>query len=127
VPAPPFLTLAPPAARTASGNGDALDLLALSGQAPMPGMPPLLVVQCEVTAVAGTTPSVTVTIEDSVDGGVNWNAVIALPAQTAAGRQVARLGLAAANWPFNPRRVRVRWTITGTTPSLTFSVKGVLL
>jgi hypothetical protein len=126
-PLPPFLTLLPAATRTTAGNGDAIDLPALAGMGLTPGLPPALVVQSDVTAVSGTaSPTLTVIIEDSVDG-VNWNTAVTLTAQTAVGRQVARLGLTAASWPFNPRRVRVRYTITGTTPSFTFSVKAVLL
>jgi hypothetical protein len=124
MPCPPFLTLAPSAARTAAGNGDALDLTALS-QWTQP-RPLALVVQSDVTAASGTSPSLTVIIEDSVDGGVNWNTVVSFTAQTTVNRAVQRLGLTAANWPFNPRRVRARWTITGTTPNFTFSVKAVL-
>jgi hypothetical protein len=123
----PFLTLVASGARTANGNGDALDLAALSGASPTLGRPPCLVVQSDVTAASGTSPSLTVIVEDSVDGGVNWNTVVSLTAQTAVGRQVGRLGLTAASWPFNPRKVRVRWTVSGTTPSLTFSVKAVLV
>jgi hypothetical protein len=122
----PFATLAASLARTVAGNGDSLDLTQLFS-APLVGMPPALIVQSDVTAVSGTTPSLTVIIEDSVDGGVNWNTVVAFTAQTAVGRAVQRLGLTAATWPFNPRRVRARWTIAGTTPSFTFSVKAVLL
>lgn len=123
----PFATLAPSAARTATGNGDALDLSQLLGVTLTPGLPPVLIVQSDVTAISGTaTPTVTVKIQDSVDGGVNWNDVVTLTAQTTVSRQVARLGLTSANWPFNPRRIRAAWTISGTNPSLTFSVKAVM-
>jgi hypothetical protein len=130
---PQFITLAPSLARTANGNGDALDLAKLFGVAPTLGLPPSLLVQSDVTAVGGTTPSLTVLIEDSIDGGVTWNTVGTFAAQTAAGRaviQVAPSGVAQAagfRWPFNARRVRARWTVSGTSPSVTFSVKAVLL
>lgn len=129
---PSFIALAPSIARTASGNGDAMDLLTISG---LPaGQPRQLLVQSDVTAVSGSaTPTVTVVIEDSIDGGVTWNTIGTFAAQTTVSRLVIAIGQrgdaypAGFRWPFNPRRVRVRWTISGTTPSLTFSVKAVLI
>jgi hypothetical protein len=127
----PFATLAPAAARTASGNGDALDLTGLFPDAPNS---PMLRVQSDVTAVSGSaTPGVTVLIEDSIDGGVTWNTIGTFAAQTAQGRLVINVGLrgdanpAGFAWPFNPRRVRARWTVQGTNPNVSFSVKAVLL
>lgn len=54
-------------------------------------------------------------VEDSVDG-VNWNQVAAFGAKTAVSREALRI-----NVPFADR-IRVSWTITGTTPSFTFAV-----
>lgn len=71
--------------------------------------------QLNVTAASGTTPSLTVLIEDTLDG-TNWNTVGSFSAKTAAGREVIN-----ASGPF-ANDIRVRWTITGTTPSFTFSV-----
>lgn len=73
-------------------------------------------VQLDVDAVSGTSPSLTVVIEDSVDGGVSWNAIDTFPAATVAGVTVR-----------NPTTLfsdvlRVSWSITGTTPSVTFGV-----
>lgn len=128
----PFVSLAGSAVRTVSGNGDTLDLtpyLTL-GQT---GAPPMLRVQSDVTAASGTTPSLTVVIEDSLDGGMNWNTVGTFTAQTIASRQVQQIAVSGVAqtagfvWPFNYRKVRARWTITGTTPSFTFSVKAVVL
>jgi hypothetical protein len=125
--AKPFVTLAPSLLRTVNGNGDAIDVAALGGASLVPGLAPFLIFQSDVTAITGTGANLVVTLEDSVDGGVNWNTVLALTAQTTVSRQVGRIGLTAAAWPFNPRKLRVRWTITGTTPNITFSVKAVLL
>lgn len=75
-----------------------------------------LVVQVDVTAASGTSPSLTVTVEDTVDG-TNYNAVQAFAAITAVGRAVQRITV-----PFTDT-LRVSWVISGTTPSLTFSVK----
>ncbi len=132
MPAQPYITLAGSASRTATGNGDSFDLTPwLVGL--QSGAPPMLRVQSDVTVVTGTTPSLTVTIEDSVDGGTNWNTVGTFTAQTAANRAVQQItisGVAQAAgfaWPFNYRKVRAKWTISGTTPNFTFSVKAVVL
>lgn len=68
-----------------------------------------------VTAAAGTTPSLTVVIEDTLDG-TNWFQVGAFAAKTAAATEAINV-----TTPFADR-IRVRWTITGTTPSFTFTV-----
>lgn len=74
--------------------------------------------QLDVTAASGTTPTLDVVIEDTIDG-TNWNTIgSAFTQKTAAGRQVLDFqGLFTG-------QLRVRWTIGGTTPSFTFSVKG---
>jgi hypothetical protein len=126
----PFVTLVPSAARTAGGNGEVFDL---TGMFPGASNPPTLRVQSDVAAASGTNPTLTVIIEDSVDGGVTWNAVITFTAQTAVNRAVNNAGPrgdaypAGFAWPFNPRRARARYTIGGTNPSFTFSVKAILL
>lgn len=74
----------------------------------------LLRAQLEVTAVSGTAPTLDVVLEDTLDG-TNWN-VIGTFAQvtTAPVRSVINVSA-----PFT-NRVRARWTIGGTTPSITF-------
>lgn len=70
------------------------------------------------SAVTGTTPSVTVTLETSADGSTGWTAVGAFAAVTAAGttRKIFT-GL--------DRFVRLNaTTVTGTTPSVTYTVSG---
>lgn len=72
--------------------------------------------QLDVTAVAGTSPSMTVLIEDTLDG-TNWNTIGTFAARTAAGREVIDV-----TTPFSTT-LRVSWAITGTGgPSFTFSV-----
>lgn len=73
------------------------------------------VVHVVATAVSGTTPSMTVTIEESVNG-TNWATLVASTAITATG--VTRVPLPQ---PF-ASMIRAKWAITGTTPSFTFSV-----
>jgi len=75
----------------------------------------VLRVQLDVTAVSGTSPTLDVVIEDTLDG-VNWNTVGTFAQKTAVGREVINI-----TTPFADR-VRCRFTIGGTSPSFTFSV-----
>lgn len=96
----------PSAARTASGN---------SGVLYGWGSASKLRAQLDVTAASGTSPTLDVVIEDTLDG-TNFNTVATFTQRVAVGRQVVDVtGL------FTDR-VRVRWTIGGTTPSFTFNV-----
>jgi hypothetical protein len=79
-------------------------------------------VQFDVTAVSGTTPSITFALEDTLDG-TNWNTLTPNPAITAittAARQVVDY-----TTPFTDR-VRIRWTVSGTTPNFTFGARVFL-
>lgn len=93
-------------ARTATGN---------SGQLSGYGNCKTLRAQLNVTAASGTTPTLDVLIQDSLDG-TNWNTVGTFTQKTAAARQVIDV-----TTPFADR-VRVLYTIGGTTPSFTFDV-----
>jgi hypothetical protein len=94
------------APRTTTGNGG-----------PITGLGPArtLRAQLEVTAASGGTPNLVVLVEDTLDG-VNWNTIGTFAAKTGAGREVINV-----TTPFADT-CRVSWTITGTTPSFTFSV-----
>jgi hypothetical protein len=95
------------AARTTSNNSGALG----AGW----GAVSALRAQLNVTAASGTTPTLDVVIEDSLDG-TNWNTVGTFAQKTTTGREVVNVtGL------FSDQ-VRVRWTVGGTTPSFTFAV-----
>lgn len=72
--------------------------------------------QLDVTAASGTTPTLNVVLEDTLDGGATWNTVGTFAQRTAAGREVVNI-----TTPFTDR-LRARWTVGGTTPSFTFSV-----
>lgn len=96
----------PSAARTASGD---------SGVLPNYGPTQTLRAQLDVTAAAGTSPTLDVVIEDTLDGDT-WNVVGTFAQKTAAGREVINV-----TTPFADR-LRVRWTVGGTTPSFTFGV-----
>jgi hypothetical protein len=75
-------------------------------------------VEVDVTAVSGSTPSMTLTVEWSDDNGTTW--FLADPpdtftALTAAGKRVKEFDVKAPYF-------RTVWTISGTTPSFTFAV-----
>lgn len=72
-----------------------------------------------VSAVGGTTPSMTVNVQTS-DDGATWNTLASFPAVTAAGS--TRRTFAGVD-----RYVRATTTITGTTPSFTFGLTGEAL
>lgn len=105
----PF-TLVASAARTATGNSGAMQL----------GDQSVLDLEVNVTAVSGTSPSMTLSVQWSNDG-TNFGAPDGTPdafaAITAAGtveKQITVKGL----------YCQIVWTITGTSPSFTFSVIG---
>lgn len=95
------------AARTASGDSGPLNGY---------GIASTVRAQLNVTAITGTSPTLDVVIEDSVDGGTNWNAIGTFTQKTAVIRDVINI-----TTPFGSA-LRVRWTIGGTTPSVTFAV-----
>lgn len=102
-------TIATSAARTATGQSAAQDV---GGQSQ-------LGVLLDVTAVSGTTPSMTLSVEWS-DDGTTWyqaDTADAFTALTAAGKRAREFDV---KGPY----ARVVWTITGTTPSFTFDVLG---
>lgn len=100
--------LAPSAARTTSGNGSAV-----TGWSRSAGS---AVVKLDVTAVAGASPTLTVTLQDSPDGS-SWTTRDTFAVKTTTGNETRSLpgGLAP--------NIRAAWTIGGTTPSFTFSVQ----
>lgn len=79
--------------------------------------------QSIVTAATGTTPSITVSIDTSYDNGVTdaWRSVASFAAQTAANTSAHK------SFPGLDRWVRASWTVSGTTPSITFGVTGEIL
>lgn len=101
-------TIVASGARTASGNSGLLDISSTFRKEQVR-------VQLNVTAASGTSPTLDVRFEDSLDG-TNWNSVDAFPQKTAVSREVRDI-----TTPFGPY-VRVAWDIGGTTPSFTFDV-----
>lgn len=100
------------AARTTTGQSTACDT----------GLLDSIAVFIEATAVSGTSPSMTVSVEWSFDG-TSWftaDPVDTMTAITAAGKKVKRFDVKGTLF-------RLNYAITGTTPSFTFSatvVKG---
>jgi hypothetical protein len=99
-------TLVESAARTGSGD---------TGLQYAFGAASILRVQLDVTAAAGTSPTLDVVVEDTLDG-TNWNVVGTFAQKVAVGREVLNVTA-----PFTDR-LRVRWTIGGVGASFTFSV-----
>ena len=98
-------TILASAARTTSGT---VDLGSLPGEAGE------LNVYLDVTAVSGTTPSMTMTYQSSPDGTTFYDNS-AGAAITATGRQLIKVSSNSGKYG------RLSYTISGTTPSFTFS------
>lgn len=89
-----------------------------TGQSPSTYLPKQfqsLTVYIDVTAVTGTSPSMTVDYQVSPDDGTTWFTVSSTSAITAVGK--ARIALADNIGV----QARLNYTITGTSPSFTFS------
>lgn len=97
------------AARTASGDSGVL--------ADNYGPAATIRAQLEVTAAAGTAPTLDVVIEDTLDGAT-FNTIGTFAQKTAASREVVNITGVFSD------KVRVRWTIGGAGPSFTFNVKA---
>jgi len=105
-------TLVASAARTATGNSGAIAVG--SGAAN-------LELELVVSAASGTTPTLTLSIQWSVDGtnfGSNDASADSFAQVTAAGSVVKSV-------PVRAPYMQLTWTIGGTTPSFTFTVEDV--
>ena len=71
--------------------------------------------QLNVSAASGTSPTLDVVVQDTVDG-TNYNTIATFAQATAVTREVIRLTTAFTD------QLRVVGTIGGTTPSFTFEV-----
>lgn len=93
------------AARTVSGTGASFQTVSTDS----------LEATLSVSAASGTSPTLDVVLETSIDGGVTWDTVGAFTQQTAVGSDGHVFG------PLGDLS-RWRWTIGGTTPSFTFAI-----
>jgi hypothetical protein len=93
-------------ARTTNGNSG--DLLRVYGGESVRA-------QLNVTGASGTSPTLNVLIEDTLDG-TNYNTIGSFTQKTSAAREIINITA-----PF-AETLRVSWTIAGTNPSFTFSI-----
>lgn len=77
-----------------------------------------------VTASSGTSPVLVVHLDTSPDGGTTWYSVANTANITATGQ--TRLGASVYNATAVGPIYRVRWVISGTTPSFTFTVDSLV-
>lgn len=96
-------------AETATGNDTAVEL----------GDVATVRLVLAVTAASGTTPTLDVTVETSMDNGVTdaWRSLGTFAQKTAAGSERKSFG-GCDRW------VRTRRVVAGTTPSFTYTVSG---
>ena len=103
------------AAKTATGQTSGLTSNLVSGDGTRQGV---LNLTANVTAVSGSSPSMTLSVQWSNDGGTTWadaDTADTFTAITAAKTVVKQFQVKASMF-------RVVYTITGTTPSFTFSI-----
>ena len=79
-------------------------------------------VQLNVTSLTGTSPTLTVLLEDSLDLGATWNTIITMAQATGATRQVKNTGGSAE---FS-NDLRISYTFGGTVTASSFEVDVVL-
>ncbi len=99
-------TVVASAARTTSSNSSTL-----TGYGPAA----TLRAQLNISAAAGTVPTLDVLVEDTLDG-TTFNTIGTFTQATGVTRQVIDI-----TSPFSDQ-VRIKWTVGGTAPSFTFSV-----
>ncbi len=92
------------ATQTASGTGTAFNVAGAKK----------LDATLTISARSGTTPTLDVALETTVDG-TNWYTVAAFPQKNATGSDARAFGTLG-------KQCRWKWTITGTTPSFTFAI-----
>jgi hypothetical protein len=102
---PPVVIADLSAAITSSGSTPAITVTAGANYA----------INFNVTAVSGTTPTMDVTVEESLDDGTNWLPVYQFPRFTAVGIQRSPIMTLMGN------KIRYTATLSGTSPSFTRS------
>lgn len=100
----------PPSTITASGSTNPLQIGAFGA----------LAVDIGVTAASGTSPSIAFFLERQ-GADANWYAVWSPTALTAAGTISTSIGPGCSTAEILTNTVRLRWEISGTSPSFTFS------
>ena len=109
------LSLFDPAARTATVNGSAVDILDYEGFA---------AAILQSAAGTGTTPTLDVKLQDSADGSTGWaditGAAFTQVTNATASRQIVKFNASAVS-----RYIRAVATVGGTTPSFTCAVSFI--
>lgn len=103
------ITVLPSAARTTSGNASIL--AADTGDT--------LALQVDVSAASGTTPTLDISIQWSMDGTI-WSPAATPDTFT----QITAVSSAVKTFAVKAPNYRVVYAIAGTTPSFTFSVRS---
>jgi hypothetical protein len=98
------------AARTATGN---------SGDLTLGDKGAGLALVVDVTAVSGTSPSMTLSVEWSQDGGTTFGQADPVDVFTA----ITAAATKTKSFTVKGDHYRLVWTISGTTPSFTFSIR----
>jgi len=93
---------------TASGNSADIDVSTISA----------LEIELKVTAVSGTSPTLSVYIEGKFEVTGDYKPLVYQEGITATGIWYFTIN------PINFRYIRVRWVVSGTSPSFTFTVAG---
>ncbi len=81
-------------------------------------------IDVNVTAVSGTTPSLALFVDRLGSDGIYYQ-IHAFTAITAAGKASVNIGPGAPVNAIPGNAIRLRWTISGTTPSFTFSASVI--
>lgn len=103
------------AARTSNGNSSTIN----NGR-----IPESVTLFINVTAASGSSPVLVVHLDTSPDGGTTWYPVTSTSNITATGQ--TRLPASVYTDKGVGVLYRVRWVITGTTPSFTFTVDSLV-
>ena len=103
------VTVITSAARTATGQSAALQC----------GQTPVIALLANVTAVSGTTPTLDLSVQWSPDGGATWANSDPVDSFT----QITAATNVAKQFRCKSNTYRIVFTIGGTTPSFTFSVR----
>ena len=109
-----LVSVHPTAARTATGNGTAVDFQVYDGD---------LMLILDSAAGTGTTPTLDIKVQSSATSGGTYADITGATFTqviNAAGQQAIVISKDEAN-----RWIRIVYTIGGTTPSFTFSVNGI--
>lgn len=79
----------------------------------------------DVSAASGTSPSLTVKIQGQDPGSLKWQDICSFPAQAAVTPATPLAPIEVD--PLYYQQIRATWTVSGTSPSFTFSCGALLM